>query len=276
MFGGDLTEKHSNYEMYIETDKKYIGSDSTSLPFILYTVGYARSQPAVTRPNGYETHQMLWVENGSGIFSAGGESFVLNKGEGFFWRRHVPHSYKKNGECFHTAWFTFMCSDGILDYYSLPDYFKFSVTPLFISQIKELHSFCRSDSTVLSRSAAGYSLFADWLTENFEPALTTEAVVKKYLENNYSRPVTLEETAQHAGMSKYALCHYYKKHCGCSVMDQLKKIRIAKSKQLLSQMPLRTEEVGRMCGFDNPSYFCKIFREETGRTPLEYRKKHNK
>ena len=53
------------------------------------------------------------------------------------------------------------------------------------------------------------------------------------------------------------------------------KIRIAKAKQLLNQVPLRAQEVGRMCGFDSTSYFCK-FREETGRTPLEYRKRHNK
>lgn len=268
-------EKHGNIKMFIETDKKYIGPD-LPLPFVVYTVGHAHLQPATKRPAGYEAAQMLWIEQGSGIFEAGGETFILNQGEGFFCRRGVPHSYRKNGDVFYTAWLAFLCADGILDYYDLPDYFRFKTSPLLLSQAAELHAFCRSDSTVLSRSAAGYSLLSEWLAENFEPALTTETIVKKYLERNYSRPLTLEQIAEHAGMSKYALCHYYKKHCGCSVMEQLNKIRIAKAKQLLNQLPLRTEEVGRMCGFDNASYFCKLFREKTGRTPLEYRKGHDR
>ena len=168
-----------------------------------------------------------------------------------------------------------MCSDSLLEYYSLPAHFRFTTTPLFRSQVNELYTLCMSDSTVLSRSAAGYSLIAEWLTENFEPAPTKETVIRKYLEKNYSRAITLEEISDYVGMSKYALCHYYKKNCGCSVMDQLKKIRIAKAKQLLNQVPLRAQEVGRMCGFDSTSYFCKLFREETGKTPLEYRKRHN-
>ncbi len=262
--------------MFIETDKKYIHEDKPPLPFVLYTIGRALSQPAVNRPAGYEGNQILCIEKGSGIFTVDGKTMVLNEGDGFFCRRNIPHSYKKNGKDFSTAWISFMCIDGILDYYSLPDYFRFVVTPLFISQINQLYSFCRLDSTVLSRSAAGYSLLTEWLTENFEPALTTEMIVKKFLDLNYSRPLTLNEIAEHVQMNKYALCHYYKKHCGCSIMDQLKRIRIAKAKQMLNQMPLRTEEAARMCGFESPSYFCKLFKKETGRTPLEYRKKHDK
>lgn len=268
-------KNHNNLEMFLETDRKYLGIEPCPLPFILYTVGHAIKQPATKRPFGYEAHQILWVEKGSGDFTAGDESFTLNAGEGFFSRKNAAHSYRANGDEFHTAWLAFMCSDNLLEYYSLPDHFRFTTTPLFCSQVNELFTLCMSDSTVLSRSAAGYSLIAEWLTENFEPAPTKETVIRKYLEKNYSRPITLEEIAEYVGMSKYALCHYYKKNCGCSVMDQLKKIRIAKAKQLLNQVPLRAQEVGRMCGFDSTSYFCKLFREETGKTPLEYRKRHN-
>ena len=262
--------------MFIETDKKYTDQNTYALPFVIYTVGHAPSQPVVKRPHGYEAHHILLIEQGSGVFCTEHESFTLREGEGFFCRSGVTHSYKSSGGKFCTTWFTFMCSDNVLDYYSLPDYLSFKFSPILLSQINELYNLCRSDSTVLSRSAAGYSLLADWLTENFEPSLTAEAAVKKYLENNCNRPLTLDEVAEHVGMSRYTLCHYYKTHCGCSVMEQLRNIRIAKAKRLLNQLPLRAEEVGRMCGFDSASYFCKIFREETGYTPLEYRKIHTK
>ena len=36
------------------------------------------------------------------------------------------------------------------------------------------------------------------------------------------------------------------------------------------------DEVGALCGYMNPSYFGKVFREETGQTPREYREKHRR
>ena len=79
-------KKHNNLEMFLETDKKYLGIEPCPLPFILYTVGHAIKQPATKRPFGYEAHQILWVEKGSGVFTAGDETFTLNAGEGFFSR----------------------------------------------------------------------------------------------------------------------------------------------------------------------------------------------
>ena len=38
-----------------------------------------------------------------------------------------------------------------------------------------------------------------------------------------------------------------------------------------SQIPIT--EIGYACGFGNASYFGKIFREYTGSTPLQYRRK---
>ena len=70
--------------MFIETDKKYIHEDKPPLPFVLYTIGRALSQPAVNRPAGYEGNQILCIEKGSGIFTVDGKTMVLNEGDGFF------------------------------------------------------------------------------------------------------------------------------------------------------------------------------------------------
>jgi AraC-like DNA-binding protein len=41
--------------------------------------------------------------------------------------------------------------------------------------------------------------------------------------------------------------------------------------RLLENTSLSVEEVGRECGFNSATYFCRFFKRETGRTPALYR-----
>lgn len=260
-------------KMFIEIDKRYIKPDSCTLPFVLNTVGYNSDQIATDRPDGYIYHHMLWVTEGCGVFTAGGKSFKLKSGRGMFCRRGVAHSYRSDGGRFSTAWVTFTCCSGLLDHYSLPDSFVFDVHPNLKTQFQTLYDSC-FEGTVVSRSAAGYLFITDWLENTFKPTLTLEQKVQNYLENNYALPISLDDIAKSVGMSKYSLCHSFKQLDGESVIGRLRAVRIAKAKQLLRQMSLKTEEIGRLCGFENSSYFCKEFKRVTGKTPLEYRGEH--
>ena len=55
-------------------------------------------------------------------------------------------------------------------------------------------------------------------------------------------------------------------------MNTLKRIRIEKAKKMLENKVILVEQIAALCGFESPSYFIKIFKKETGLTPLEYRK----
>lgn len=240
------------------------------LPFVVTTLGSNSRQPVQLRPNGFESHHVIWVEKGAGTFCAGGEQFTLREGEGFFCRAGVPHEYRAFAPPFSTAWITFDCGDSLLDYFDAPDYFRFAVTPQFLADIKELSELFRS-GTPLSRSAAGYSWCTGWLQSVLGTVPDTATRVLRFIENEYARPVTLDDVSEHVGMSKFALCRYYRAKTGVTVMDQLRRVRIANAKRFLRLLPLKSEEIGRMCGFENASYFCKLFKAETGLTPNQYR-----
>ena len=77
--------------------------------------------------------------------------------------------------------------------------------------------------------------------------------------------------AKYVNMNKYALCHKYKDATGDSITETLKKIRIQKAKALLSNSEYNIDKISGMCGYENPCYFIKIFREQTGVTPGKYR-----
>ncbi len=257
--------------MFVEIRKKYL-EYPLLLPFVVATVGENSFQNKTARPQGYSYHHVLMVQEGEGLFSMGGETFKLSAGEGVFCRAGVPHAYRAAGKVFRTCWVTFCGGEGVLDYYQVGNYFRFSADPLLLLSVENLEKVCEGNSTVLSRSAAGYTWFTEWLHGCFAPSAPISVQVRRYLEAHFAEPLTLESIAETVHISRYALCHHYKEVCGTTVMEQLRKIRIEKAKQLLRLSNAPIEEIGKNCGFESPSYFGKLFRQETGCSPREYRK----
>lgn len=246
---------------------------STALPFVLHTVGCFERQPPVTRPQGFEAHEFLWVREGRGSFFVRGETFTLEKGEGVFFRKDVPRSYE--GKDFSTSWCTFFMSDEALDYLGVTDWMRYTVPPHLDRELDTLHAFANGSSTVLSRSAAGYQFVTDLFGTILASKDSVATRILRFLEHRYGDPLTLDEIAAEAGMDRFAFCRYYTQARGVSVMEDLFRIRIAKSKRLLKYSTDTVESVGKMCGFDSPSYFGKRFREAVGCTPAEYRRRAN-
>ncbi|THF80359.1 helix-turn-helix transcriptional regulator [Cohnella fermenti] len=96
---------------------------------------------------------------------------------------------------------------------------------------------------------------------------------KKYLKENYASPLTLEEIAKQAGISKHYLCRLFQKAEQVSPLAYLRDRRVEAALAQLRTTDLPVQEIGRRCGFDSPSYFGKVFREYMGMTPKDYRLK---
>ena len=258
--------------MFVEIRENYLRADRPCpLPFVLCNLGASSSQSAIQRPNGFHFHHVLWVTGGEGLFQAENQTRVLGPGQGLFCRRGIPHGYERYASSFSTRWMTFLGGEGALDFYHAPPAFFFSVSPVLENSANDLERFCQSGSTVLSRSAAGYTWLTEWLAEVFDASVSPAAIIRQYLETHFSEPITLEEIGAQVQMDRFSLCRYYREKEGITVMDQLKNIRIAKAKQLLRCASCPIEEVGLLCGYNSPSYFGKIFREEVGCSPREYR-----
>ncbi len=261
---------------FTEIKKEFISPEIPSLPYVLCTLGTFNTQPKTVRKKGFKFNHILWVTNGVGKFEMNGEEFVLKAGEGVFFKRSLPHKYEAKTKEFSTAWLTFLCDNSIFDYFKVSDWFKFPVTPTLLAYAKELEMLCCKSSSIITRSAVGYSGLVEWLTEISEPYLEKTDTIRQFLEAHFSKPLTLEDIANEVGIDKFSLCRYYKNQTGITVMEQLKLIRIAKAKQLLAYTDYRSLDIAKMCGFDSPSYFTKLFKIQTGQTPKGYREIHKK
>lgn len=242
-------------------------------PFVLTSIGSNRQQDAVSRPRGFNSHHFLWIEEGVGHFCVDGKTFDLHAGEGIFLRDHVPHSY--HGADFHTAWFTFTMTKEMLDHIGLPDFMRFEVPAFLDREFRQLFRFSTSSSTMLTRSAAGYTLFCELASAILSPKDSVAVRIEQLLECRYAEPLTLDVIAASVGMDRFSLCHYFAAETGKTVMDRLLHIRIEKAKRFLKYSNDPIKKIGEMCGFESSSYFGKRFRETVGCTPSEYRKRNN-
>lgn len=96
--------------------------------------------------------------------------------------------------------------------------------------------------------------------------------VKEFIRENYSQQLTLEEIAKVVYISPYYLSHLFKKVEGISVIEYLTKVRIEKAKILLSNPSYNIYEISEKIGYNEPSYFTRVFRHKEGTTPSQYRK----
>ncbi|MDU7240502.1 response regulator [Clostridium sp.] len=93
----------------------------------------------------------------------------------------------------------------------------------------------------------------------------------KYIEKNYMYDLTLEKVSEIVFLSPVYLSKVYKKEMGINFIDYVTKIRIERSKELLSNRNLKVYEISELVGYKNLKYFYKIFKRYTGYTPNKYR-----
>jgi AraC-like DNA-binding protein len=94
----------------------------------------------------------------------------------------------------------------------------------------------------------------------------------QYIRQNYSSKITLEDVAKAVYLSPTYLCKIFKKEVGCNFNEYLNKLRIEKSKQLLAQHGSSIADIMTVVGFDDQSYFTKVFKRVAGVSPKHFRK----
>lgn len=92
-----------------------------------------------------------------------------------------------------------------------------------------------------------------------------------YIQKNYSTINTLDDIANALYVSKYHLCYIFKKQFDISINTYLTKIKLKAAKEKLSATKMSVSDVAESCGFSSSAYFCNVFKQFFGESPLRYR-----
>lgn len=80
-----------------------------------------------------------------------------------------------------------------------------------------------------------------------------------------------EEAADELGMSPGALSRFLKEQAGCGFSQMLARLRVGAASRLLAGTSRPLLQIALDCGFTDQSYFTRIFHQQTGMTPRDYR-----
>jgi YesN/AraC family two-component response regulator len=92
-----------------------------------------------------------------------------------------------------------------------------------------------------------------------------------FMKSNYRHSITLEDTARFAYISPSYLSKVFKAETGHTINSYLSRIRIDESKKLMADKSLSLLTISGMVGFEDQSYFAKVFKKFEGVSPVKYR-----
>jgi AraC-like DNA-binding protein/ligand-binding sensor protein len=94
---------------------------------------------------------------------------------------------------------------------------------------------------------------------------------ERFIRENYSKKLSLEEIAAVSGLSAPYFSTIFKEEMGENLPAYLNRLRIEKAQRLLLESSLSLSDIAGLCGFEDQSWFSKIFKTYTGTSPGKYR-----
>ena len=144
-----------------------------------------------------------------------------------------------------------------------------------------------ADKGLLELSILGYlcNLFSYILQNKLYVSAPVESMQKSYrigqikavlkhIEQNYGTNITLNSLADIAGMNPNYFCRVFQDVTQQTPMDYVIYYRVEQAAMMLATTPLSITDIAMTSGFNDHSYFTKIFKRIKNVTPRAYRKIH--
>lgn len=117
--------------------------------------------------------------------------------------------------------------------------------------------------------------FSHITAEILQVPLTSNLHIRKvlaYIGSHYNQPIGLRNISEDLELSENYLSNLFKQETGLRLVEYLNEVRLHHAIQMVTQTNLRVYEIAVACGFQSEAYFCRMFKEKTGISPIERRK----
>lgn len=111
---------------------------------------------------------------------------------------------------------------------------------------------------------------------DYQPIKEIAEKAKRLLEDSFHKRCELNQELQHLGISQRRMSEIFKDEYGVTLSEYVGNLRLSEAKQLLSDTNDEIIDIAYSVGFGGLSSFYRFFKNNTGLSPVAYRKEHQK
>ncbi len=244
------------------------------------------TKPHTSRRENLSSYLFFMVTSGAGQLRYNESLFELGAGDCVFIDCRLPYSHSTSDDLWSISWIHFdgptvsLIYQKYLERGGMP-VFKGDNLDSYANVFHELYNTASSQSYIrdMEINTKLSALLSLLMSDSWNPEKarvckkqSTISEIRHYLDENYSKKITLEDLSQRYYINKYYMTRIFKEQFGINIMDYLLNVRITEAKNLLRFTKLSAEEVGNQCGIGDIYYFSRVFKKIEGITIREYRK----
>jgi AraC-like DNA-binding protein/ligand-binding sensor protein len=94
---------------------------------------------------------------------------------------------------------------------------------------------------------------------------------ERFIWENYTRKICLKEIAGASGLSAPYFSSIFKEEMGENLSTYLNRLRVERAATMIIESDMSLNKIAEACGFEDQSWFSKIFKSYTGKSPGKYR-----
>lgn len=214
------------------------------------------------------------------------DDVVVNAGSLIIYERGTPQFYKAFGEVFCNDWIHFSLAQAEAD--RLIEFGIVFNKPLYLGNISDLSEIIRrisseffSDNLQKQWTMQMYfSILMLKISERSVKNSRTQSKISRFDELRsaiYSTPSNdwnVEKLAEETALSKSRFQHLYKQIYGTTVISDIISSRIEHAKHLLLTTDISVKSIAERCGYSNDVHFVRQFKQRTGVTPGQFKRKN--
>ena len=239
-----------------------------------------------TRRKNYNSFLILYTYKGIGLLEYEGKKYELTPEKGAFIDCRKPHYYKAI-EDWEVGVFHFWGAQSehmYEEFSSLGNVdFQDPVTGRFHLKLEELISIYDSPSLQrdLRASHCIDGILLNLILKNSNLSLSNNNIPRsiqkamKYMEENYSEQISLDDLAKLTNTNKFHLAKEFKRYTSFSPHDYLIQLRINQARLLLRNTTLPAVKIAYEVGIYDINNFNYLFKKRIGKTPIQYRNSPN-
>lgn len=250
----------------------------------------------------HDFYELVHVTRGGGVNIIEGQPYPMLHGDVLLMRPEDVHSYRSDGdlgivnvlfqpELFAAEeWEAVLALPGLRPFLERTGRRAPHKLALIPADARRVESLCDRLRVELAERAPGFALTARALAIELlvllsraqaayggldlheAPAGDAIAQALAIIHRRYRDPLSVRELAAAVDLTPNWFGERFKQVTGLGALDYVARLRLEEARRLLEDDDQRLTQVALSVGFNDPSYFARVFRRHTGLTPREYRK----